>query len=47
MGVFFVNSQQEADMLRRANKRVEVQNLGTVNTRIILRFVLYFSFALA
>ena len=31
MGVFFVNSQQDADMLRRANGKVEVQNHGTVS----------------
>ena len=30
MGVFFVNSRDEADMLRRANRKVEVQNSGTV-----------------
>jgi hypothetical protein len=31
MGVFFVNSQQDADMLKRANRKVEVQNVGTVS----------------
>ena len=30
MGVFFVNSQQDADMLKRANRKIEVQNSGTV-----------------
>lgn len=31
MGVFFVNSQQDADMLRRANRKIEVPNVGTVS----------------
>ena len=31
MGVFFVNNQQDADMLKRANKKVEVQNFGPVS----------------
>jgi hypothetical protein len=35
MGVFFVNSQQNADMLRRANRKVEVQNGGTVSLKKI------------
>ena len=33
MGVFFVNSQQDADMLKRSNRKVEVQNMGTVGWR--------------
>jgi len=35
MGVFFVNSRQNADMLRRANRKVEVQNSGTVSSKKI------------
>ncbi|CAF0843293.1 unnamed protein product [Rotaria sordida] len=33
-GVFFVNSQQDADMLKRANRKIEVQNLGTLNIMV-------------
>jgi len=45
MGVFFVNSQQNADMLRRANRKVEVQNLGTVSSKkICFRKNLYLLF---
>ena len=31
MGVFFVNNQQDADMLRRSNRKFEVPNFGTVS----------------
>jgi hypothetical protein len=30
MGVFFVNNQQDADMLKRNNKRVDIPEAGTV-----------------
>src|SRR5690348_3538807 len=33
MGVFFVNSQQDADMLKRSNRKIDVQNLGTVSRK--------------
>ncbi len=44
MGVFFVNSQQNADMLRRANRKVEVQNSGTVSSKIYFSKIFYFDF---
>ncbi|CAF1624319.1 unnamed protein product [Adineta ricciae] len=34
MGVFFVNNQQDADMLKRANKKVEVQNFGPLSIMV-------------
>ena len=42
MGVFFVNSRENADMLKRANRKVEVQNSGTVSSKIYFSKILYF-----
>jgi hypothetical protein len=33
-GVFFVNNQQDADMLRRANRKIEIQNGGTLGIMV-------------
>ncbi|CAF1369398.1 unnamed protein product [Adineta steineri] len=34
MGVFFVNSQQDADMLKRANRKIDIQNSGTLSIMV-------------
>ncbi|CAF2033580.1 unnamed protein product [Rotaria magnacalcarata] len=33
-GVFFINSQQDADMLKRANRKIEIQNFGTLSIMV-------------
>ncbi len=46
MGVFFVNSQQDADMLKRANRKIEIQNGDTVNSNIYFNRYKNFPFSL-
>ncbi|CAF0983370.1 unnamed protein product [Rotaria sp. Silwood1] len=33
-GVFFVHDREEADMLKRANRKIEIQNLGTLSIMV-------------
>ncbi|CAF2403236.1 unnamed protein product [Rotaria sp. Silwood2] len=33
-GVFFVNDQRDADMLKRANRKIEIQNFGTLSIMV-------------